>query len=132
MDVRVCGDIFRLPFRDASVDGLWNVGVMEHFTHDHIDQIMREFHRILKHGGRIILLWPGADSIPQKMLRVAEKIINLTKKQEKFRFHPDEISQLRSMQQGREVLARNGFDTLHIDYGFRSLMAFKTLVGIKQ
>ena len=131
IDVRVCGDIFSLPFREASVDGIWNVGVMEHFTHDQFDLVMREFHRILRHGGRIILLWPATDSIPQKMLRVTEILINITRKREKFQFHPDEVSQLRSMQQGREILARNGFRSLHINYGFRSFMAFKTLVGEK-
>jgi hypothetical protein len=50
---------------------------------------------------------------------------------ELFRFHPDEISQLRSSQEGRSVLMRNGFRVLEIDFGFRSLMAFKTLIGAK-
>src|SRR5215211_874618 len=34
MDVRMGADIFNLPFADSSVDGIWNVGVMEHFTQD--------------------------------------------------------------------------------------------------
>jgi SAM-dependent methyltransferase len=131
MDHRVCGDIFRLPFQDSSIDGIWNVGVMEHFTHEQIDKIMRELHRVLKPGCRIVLLWPGADSIPQKMLRVVEKVINIKKKDETFRFHPPEISQLKSMKEGHQVLKRNGFECLHIDYGFRSLLAFKTVVGQK-
>ena len=131
MDARVCGDIFCLPFADNSVDGIWNVGVMEHFTHEQIDKIMREFHRVLKPGHRIILLWPGADSLPQKMLRVVEKIINTRNKQKNFSFHPPEISQLKSMKEGREVLQRNGFRSLYIDYGWRSLLAFKTLVAVK-
>ncbi len=59
MDSRVCGDIFNMPYAADSVDGIWNVGVMEHFTHEQIDSIMTEFHRILKPGHRIILLWPG-------------------------------------------------------------------------
>jgi predicted SAM-dependent methyltransferase len=104
---------------------------MEHFTHDEIDQVMREFHRVLRPGGRIILLWPGTDSIPQKMLRLVEKVINLRKKREKFHFHPDEISQLRSSREGRDVLLRNRFRVLTVNYGFRSLMAFKILVGEK-
>lgn len=131
MDVRICGDIFHLPFRDASIDGIWNFGVMEHFTQDQINQIMREFYRVLRPEGRIILFWPATDSVPQKILRLLEKIINIRKKQDKFQFHPDEISQLTSMRDGRNVLARNSFDTIYIDYGFRSLMAFKTLVGEK-
>lgn len=131
MDSRLCGDIFRLPFGTDSVDGIWNVGVMEHFTHDQIDQIMREFYRVLKTGACLFMLWPGVDSIPQRMLRVVEKVVNLRPRQDKFRFHPDEISQIKSLKEGREVLARNGFRVLEVEYGFRSLFAFKTLVGKK-
>ncbi len=131
MDNRLCGDIFRLPFGDNSVDGIWNVGVMEHFTHDQIDQIMREFHRVLKEGNCLVMLWPGVDSIPQRMLRVVEWFVNRRRVGEKFRFHPDEISQIRSLRQGREILTRNGFQVLEVEYGFRSLFAFKTLVGVK-
>lgn len=132
MDLRVCADIFRLPFRDASIEGIWNVGVMEHFTHDKIDQMMCEFHRVLTPRGPIVLLWPGADSVPQKLLRVIETVINWKRRAGKFQFHPDEISPLKSMQEGRDVLERNGFHLRHIDYGLRSLMAFKTLVGEKR
>jgi ubiquinone/menaquinone biosynthesis C-methylase UbiE len=131
MDVRICGDIFSLPFQDSSIDGMWNVGVMEHFTHPQIDAILREFHRVLKPGGRVILLWPATFSIPQRILRVLEFFINLLRREDRFRFHPDEISQLRSVAQGRNVLTRNGFVPVAIDIGLRTLMAFETLVGAK-
>jgi len=135
MDVCICGDIFRLPFQDGTVDGIWNVGVMEHFTHPQIDAIMREFHRVLKPGGRAVLLWPAVFSIPQRILRVIEFFINLRRprddKNRRFRFHPDEISQLRSAAQGRAVLNRNGFRTVKIDLGLRTGMAFETVIGQK-
>lgn len=132
MDIRVRGDIFRLPFHDNSLDGIWNVGVMEHFLHPQIDAILREFHRVLKPGGRVILLWPATFSIPQRMLRVVEFFVNLRNKGRKFQFHPDEISQIRSIREGREVLTRNQFHPVSIDPGFYSLMAFETIVGEKR
>jgi SAM-dependent methyltransferase len=131
MDERVCADIFDLPYGDATVDGIWNVGVMEHFTNEQIDRIMGEFHRVLKPGHRIILLIPGTDSIPQKMLRVVEKMINARRKDKNFRFHPPEISQIASRAQALDMLERNNFECIHFDYGWRSLMAFKTLVAVK-
>ena len=30
-DYLVCADIRHLPFREDSIDGIWNLGVMEHF-----------------------------------------------------------------------------------------------------
>ena len=132
MDHRVQADIFRLPFKDDSIDGIWNVGVMEHFLHDRIDEMMREFHRVLKPGARLVLFWPGRTSIPQKMLRCAEFFINLRRRRDdRFQFHPDEISQLKSAREGRDVLRRNGFTALEVNGGWRSLMAFKIPVGEK-
>jgi ubiquinone/menaquinone biosynthesis C-methylase UbiE len=130
MDAKVCADIFNMPYANDSIDGIWNVGVMEHFTHEQIDRILAELYRVLKPGHRIILLWPGADSMPQKMLKFVELFINLGRS-EKFSFHPPEISQLKSRRQGNEILERNGFRSIHIDYGLRSLFAFKTLVAVK-
>ena len=133
MDIKMAGDIFHLPFHDNSIDGLWNVGVMEHFTHSEIDRIMREFRRVLKPGAPILLLWPGTSSLPQRALRRVERIVNRGKPagSDEFRFHPPEISQLSSTDEGRNVLERNGFSTVEIDPGFKSLMAFITVVGEK-
>ena len=131
MDVRVGADNFRLPFKDGGVDGIWNVGVMEHFLHPVIDDMMREFLRVLAPGAPILLLWPATDSLPQKGLRLVEKVINARRGGERFQFHPDEISKLRSSEEGRDVLRRNGFEPVFVDAGLRSLMAFKTVVGRK-
>lgn len=131
MDARICGDGFHLPFRDSSLDGIWNLGVMEHFTHRQIDEMMGEFRRALKPRARVILFWPAKNSIPQKMLKFVEKIINLKKRDQKFQFHPDEISQLQSNAEARNVLSRNGFKPLHVDWGLASGMAFKSVIGEK-
>ena len=132
MDARIAADCFHLPFADASIDGLWNVGVMEHFTHDLIDAMMREFHRVLKPGAPAILLWPATDSLPQKGLRFVEFVVNHTTRRgaaAPLQFHPPEISKLTSSEEGRRVLRRNGFEPVFVDWGLRSLMAFKTVVG---
>jgi SAM-dependent methyltransferase len=131
MDVKLCGDIFRLPFRSESVDGIWNVGVMEHFLHQQIDEILTGFNGALRPGGRVVLLWPATDSIPQKLLRAIEAMVNFRQDGARFRFHPDEISKLRSNGEAVDVLTRNGFRVVQVDRGLRSLMAFKILVGEK-
>ena len=128
MDVRVCGDIFALPFEDGSIDGIWNVGVMEHFTHP--DRCHHaNFDGCLKPGAALCCC--GRPGSPSRSAFCAcwNSLSTCGVRGGQVRFHPDEISQLRSVRQGREVLARNGFRPVAIDIGLRTLMAFETLVG---
>jgi SAM-dependent methyltransferase len=132
MDIGIGGNIEHLPFKNNSIDGIWNVGVMEHFPRDKIDRVLLEFFRVLKPGGDLLLLWPGTKSIPQKVLRMLERIINLRKSTPtNFRFHPPEINQLKSIAAGSQVLERNGYSVSGGDSGLRSLMAFITIIGKK-
>ena len=50
--------IFALPQADESVDGVYNLGVLEHFTGEDIRSILREFHRVLRVGGKVLVFWP--------------------------------------------------------------------------
>ena len=52
------GSIFEIPLPDGAVDGVYNLGVMEHFTEDEIGRILREFHRVLRRRGRVLVFWP--------------------------------------------------------------------------
>lgn len=60
IDFCIRADIFKLPLKDASVDGIWNVGVMEHFTRDENIKILHEFNRVLIKDGCCVLFWPWA------------------------------------------------------------------------
>lgn len=53
LDYRVCGDINALPFRDASFDVVYGRWLLEHLENPGI--ALREFHRVLKPGGRAAL-----------------------------------------------------------------------------
>ena len=57
----VCGDIFRLPFSDKSVDVVFNQGVMEHFDDKEILIIFREFERVCKR--KVVLCVPASTSL---------------------------------------------------------------------
>lgn len=56
----VQADIVQLPFKNNSIDGIWNVGVMEHFTEGELVAVMREFNRVLSNDGYCVLFWPSA------------------------------------------------------------------------
>ncbi|MCA9323069.1 MAG: methyltransferase domain-containing protein [Planctomycetes bacterium] len=50
----VAADLLRLPFADARFDALVNVGVLQHIAR--IDQALAEMARVLRPGGRAILV----------------------------------------------------------------------------
>lgn len=130
IDNCINADMFSLPFKDNSVDGIWNVGVMEHFTSNNIDKILKEFKRVLKANAYVILFWPMAYAPYEIFINIVEFIVNRFSK-ERFQIYPDEISRLRSRMQGREVLVRNGFRNPKAYFNFRDAFSFCVVIGTK-
>ena len=54
------GDLFHLPFEDDSLDLVWNVGVLEHFTEDLQDDILKEMIRVTSPTGKVVTFNPYA------------------------------------------------------------------------
>jgi SAM-dependent methyltransferase len=108
----VLSDIRNLPFRDQSLDGLWNLGVMEHFSADDQLLILREFQRVLKPGARMLLWWPPPYGLDHMILRW-------------FGLFPDEPGRL-NRQDVNVVVQATGFDVLSVDFpisdGFTELV----------
>lgn len=50
-------DVRSLHFPDATFDGYWSIGVIEHFPEGY-DAIMKEMYRVLKPGGYLFLTFP--------------------------------------------------------------------------
>ncbi|MBS3170676.1 class I SAM-dependent methyltransferase [Candidatus Woesearchaeota archaeon] len=59
VDEAVQGDIFNMPLDENYLDGIWNSGVMEHYTREEISVALKEFKRVLKDNGKIVLFWPS-------------------------------------------------------------------------
>ena len=121
-------DVRRLPFRDASVAGLWNLGVMEHFPPADGDAILREFARVLVPGGHVILFWPPALGSSRLALAPFEWLLSIVKGRP-FRFFPDEVNRLRSRSHAREALRRAGLEAASIELPVRLLLIHAVVVG---
>lgn len=66
LQVRVA-DIRALPFDDMALDGLWSLGVIEHF-YEGYDELIAESKRVLKPGGYLFLTVPIIS--PLKALKI--------------------------------------------------------------
>lgn len=110
---KVQGTIFKLPFRNDTVDGIWNFGVMEHFKEDDLNLILKEFNRILKNDGIMILFWPWVYS-PLTMCLSSRQFIGKTlsrlKCDVKFRtIYPSAFTMFEDKNYIRSILENCGF-----------------------
>ena len=126
-----CGDIFRLPYASNSMDGIFNFGVMEHFTEEQIPLILSEFKRVLKPGGRMILFWPPDFGLSVIALGLFTAVANRFRR-EPIKLHPDEISRVHSFQWIRQVLELSRLKLLRTEFGWRDLFTYVAVVAEKE
>jgi ubiquinone/menaquinone biosynthesis C-methylase UbiE len=124
------GSIFQIPLPDSSIDGVYNLGVMEHFSEEENHRILTEFRRILKPGGKVVLFWPpefGLSVIFFKILKVVLKV--LTGKT--YKFHPDEICRLTSRSHGEKMVTQAGLQPAEYYFGPRDVFTYSVVVAKK-
>jgi dolichol-phosphate mannosyltransferase len=124
------GSIFAIQVPDASYDGVYNLGVMEHFTEQEIHQILSEFNRILKPGAKMVLLWPPSFGITVRTLAAIHWVMRKVAKSE-LKLHPDEITHVRSRRQVQQYLKATGFSLVEFYFGPRDLFTQAVVVGQK-
>ncbi len=114
------GSIFSLPYEDHSFDGIYNLGVMEHFSETEIQNILIEFRRVLKPNGSILLFWPPTYGLSVFVLDIAHWILNkfLGKS---IQLHPTEISRIQSREFAKRIIERAGFKGFQYHFGLRDL-----------
>lgn len=127
----VHGDILHTPFYGDVYDGIYNLGVLEHFTEEDIGNVLSEFHRILKPDGKVVIFWPPTFGLSVVFLRslraFAKKIFN-----KDIKLHPDEISLIRSKKQVDEIFEKVNFRLVEYYFGTRDLFTYVVIVAEKK
>jgi SAM-dependent methyltransferase len=122
------GDLLTLPFRDCSITGIWNLGVMEHFPHDTLLRVLSEFRRVLEPGGIALLFWPTEFNSSRWILGPIERVRSALGGRQ-FRFFPDEVSRLRSMREAIQLLKATGFEVIRTDFSIRTAYIHMVVVA---
>jgi dolichol-phosphate mannosyltransferase len=125
-----CGDILGLPVRSESLDGVYNLGVMEHFTATEIRTILLEFNRILKPDGKILLFWPPEFGLSVMFLKFVHFFLNNVLGKN-VKLHPDETTRVRSRRHVREMIEDAGFSVIEYYFGVRDLFTYSVIVASK-
>lgn len=109
IDKTVNADIFNTGLKDNSIDGIWNLGVMEHFTEKDIVRILNEFYRVTKKGSYVLLWWPPVYGSSEITLGIVEKVANFFNnilKKPKLHFFPGEITRYTTKKRINKIIKK--------------------------
>jgi dolichol-phosphate mannosyltransferase len=126
--VVVNADLAATEFPDAQYDGIYNLGVMEHFTEQEIDTVLKEFHRILKPNGRIILFWPPEYGLSVIFLKIIHYVLNDLLGRN-IHLHPAEPSRVKSREWVTALIAKHGFSFDAFIFGPRDAFTYSVIVA---
>jgi len=118
--VCVVADIRQMAIKDSSFDGIYNLGVMEHFLRDDHDKILSEFKRILKPGGKILLIWPPRFGSSVIFLKFVHWLANDVLKKN-IHLHPPEPSLIKSRKWLEQLMDANNFEIVSYYLGPRDM-----------
>jgi dolichol-phosphate mannosyltransferase len=127
----VQGDIFDIPCVDGTFEGIFNLGVMEHFTEAEIVAILREFQRVLKDGGRIVLFWPPSYGLATRFLKFASWVVSNVLKSD-VELYPREITHVESRAQVERFFDAAGLVVVGFHFGARDFFTYQVIVAQKK
>jgi len=96
-----------------------------YFTEEEISAILREFYRVLKPRGRVLLFWPPEFGLSVSFMKIVNFILNNILKKN-IKLHPDEVTRIQSKKHGQKMLEKDGF--VMVDYYFGIKDAFTHVV----
>lgn len=123
----VQGSIFNLPFENETFEGIYNLGVMEHFTEEEIHQILLEFKRVLKPDATMVILWPPTFGLTVMVLDFAHFVLNKILRRN-IKLHPDEISRVKSQAHVKNIFEKAGFGLQEYYFGIRDFFTQAVIV----
>ena len=125
------GSIFKIPLPAGSMDGIYNLGVMEHFTEEEIDRILGEFRRVLRDDGRVVIFWPPEFGASVVFLKGVKWTLEHVAGRKNVKLHPDEITRVQSRRHAAGIFERNGFRVARYYFGIRDLFTHSIIVAEK-
>jgi len=123
----VCGDIFAAPFRAGSIDGAWNLGVMEHFHVPELERIFADLARVLRPAGRCLIFWPPRYGLSVLALTSFLRLANAVRRAPLV-LYPDEVSLYASSGWARRIVEPAGLVFERAHFGVRDLFTYVVLI----
>lgn len=122
-------DIFKLDGLIEKYDGLYNLGVMEHFSPEECTKILISAHAVLKPGGKVILFWPPHYGLSVLFLHFVHGVLRLIQGKNFQSLHPEEPNKASTPRVARKVLEASGFKLTRFSFSPRDAFTYVVIVG---
>ena len=120
-------NIFNMNLDKKKFDGIYNLGVIEHFNAKKFLELMIHFKEHLNKNGKIILFWPPKYGLSVIALHIIHFIINKIFKM-KLKLHPDEPFKYTNRKQVEKILQPIGLKITDTYFNFRDAFTYKIIV----
>lgn len=121
-------DILKMPFEPKSFDGIYNLGVLEHFSPAEIKQMLTHFKELLKPDGKVLIFWPHKNASSVFVLNLMHFILNKILKKN-IRLHPPEPSLLKGKSAARKILQDASYELVDYRFNLRDLFVQAVVVA---
>jgi glycosyltransferase involved in cell wall biosynthesis len=126
----IIGNVFDLSSLDRRFDGVYNLGVMEHFNEEQIKLILAQFNACLHPGGKIVIFWPPVYGLSVIVLHGIHFVLNKILRRDS-RLHPPEPTKIASRAQAERLLSAANFELLSMSFSIRDAFTHMVIVGMK-
>ena len=123
-------DIFNLPFSNNTFDAVFNLGVMEHFSDAEIVSALKEFSRVTREGGVIILYWPPIWGLSVMALRMAKFVLQLERRKQ-ISLYPPEINLIKSRRRCAHWISEADLSFEQFSFGIGDFFTHQIVIARK-
>lgn len=121
------GDTLAIGIKAESLDGIFNLGVMEHFSEDDQHKILREYHRILKPDGVAILFIPPEYGSAVIFFKIVHYLLNSILKKNIY-FQPLEPCRVKSKKWIVRIMRSAGFKLIETGFAPNDFFTYMVVV----
>jgi ubiquinone/menaquinone biosynthesis C-methylase UbiE len=121
------GDMFKMEFQDETFDLVFNAGVIEHFIKEDRTLALREYARILKNGGAMIIAFPNHHCPPYRFAYLLLRLIGRWPYPTEYKLYNliEEIKKAGLVLNSRQTLSRGTiFNWLGFAFPIKKLFLF--------
>lgn len=127
----VHASIMDIPTKSGTWDGVYNLGVMEHFAPEDIAKILNEFNRVLKPGGKAIVFWPPRYGLSVLVLKSLKWFFKKVLRRQLRDLHPAEITLGKSRGHIEDFFLKSNFEVTNYSFSPSDLFTYSVVVARK-